>query len=376
MEISELYRALEFSRCAERYRDKVIAIGLSRNTPFRDLVLDFKVLAAHGAKVVITAADPNFELQREIALSNAHGSNFCLIQATEPREVGSYELSVNIAQVQSALDAGQMPVIVYHCLTEQTSRIEAAQELGKSTALKLNAQKIIFVSQAGRAMQEKMPSKRVLHDEIDAFCKQLDELNFGHFEPSVRFVEGLLQDGVPDIAFLAGMPGQICQEILTLEGAGLLFSRVARSHVRQAELSDISDIAFQIRPQVEAGRILPVSENEIAQNIRNFWVYEIDGQIVSLLRLKLYGDWAEIATGSTVFRDRGYGRLSQLFAHVLTEAKRREIAVIFGVGISPKMEASLIPLGFEEKTHDELPQAWQDQYDKTRPSRAFALRLS
>ncbi|MDH3856578.1 MAG: hypothetical protein OEV07_01170 [Gammaproteobacteria bacterium] len=116
MDISDLYRALEFSHYAERYRDNVLAIGLSRNTPFHDLVLDFKVLAAYGIKVVILAPDPNFELEKEIALSNAHGTNFSLIQAQEPKLAGSFDLKVNLSQINSALDLGEMPVIVYHCL--------------------------------------------------------------------------------------------------------------------------------------------------------------------------------------------------------------------------------------------------------------------
>ncbi len=375
MEISELYRALEFSRCADRYRDEVLAVGLSQNTPFSDLILDFKVLAAHGAKLVITAADPNFELQREIALSNAHGRDFCLIQATEPREVGSYDLSVSVQQVQAALSCGQTPVIVYHCLTEQTSQIEAVQKLGKQTALDLNAKKVIFISQGAQALEDAMTKTRIQYGEFSAFYDRLAAAKLPEFEKSVRFVEGLLADGIPEVAFIVGKPGQLCREVLTHEGAGILFSNVSRSQIRQAELSDIRDISFQIRPQIEAGRILPVTENEIAQGIRNFWVYEIDGQIVSLLRLKVYGDWAEIATGSTIFRDRGYGRLSEMFVHVLTEAKKRGVKAIFAVGISPKMEKSLIPQGFVERSHEDLPQAWQDQYDKDRPSKAFVLAL-
>ena len=37
MDIPDLYRALEFSHYAERYRDHVLATGLSLNTPFHDL---------------------------------------------------------------------------------------------------------------------------------------------------------------------------------------------------------------------------------------------------------------------------------------------------------------------------------------------------
>ena len=376
MEISELYRAIEFSSCAERYRDKVIAVGLSNNTQFSDLILDFKVLFAHGAKLVITAADPDFTLQREIALSNVHGTNFCLIQAQEPQAQGSYDLSVSVPQVRAALDNGQTPVIVYHCMTEQTSRIEAAEKLGKQTAIALNAQKVIFLSQQAAQLEEKLSKTRVTLGGFDKFVERLKSDGLERFERSVRFVEGLLEDGIQEVAFLVGKPGQLCQEVLTHEGAGILFGKESRGRIRQAELSDISDIAFQIRPQIEAGRILPVSENEIAQNIKNFWVYDIDGQIVSLLRLKDYGDWAEIATGSTIFRDRGFGRLSELFVHVVQEARKRKIKVIFGVGVSPKMEKALIPQGFVEKKHSELPKAWQDQYDMSRESRAFALELS
>ena len=35
----------------------------------------------------------------------------------------------------------------------------------------------------------------------------------------------------------------------------------------------------------------------------------------------------------------------------------------------------LLSLDFREVEHRELPQAWQDQYDLSRPSRAFALEL-
>ena len=79
MDVLDLYRALEFSHYAERYRDHVLAIGLSLNTPFHELVLDFKVLVAYGLKLVIMAPDPEFELEREIALSNTHGTNYSLI---------------------------------------------------------------------------------------------------------------------------------------------------------------------------------------------------------------------------------------------------------------------------------------------------------
>ncbi len=373
MDVSDLYRALEFSHYAERYRENIIAIGLSLNTPFHDLVLDFKVLAAYGIKLVIMAPDPNFELEREIALSNTHGTKFSLIQAQEPSKAGSYDLKVNLSQVEAAIELGETPVVVYHCLTPQTAQIEAAQKLGEYVATHLKAKKIIFLSQQAQQLEGALSRTRVTYDQFDNFFEQLHETGMERFDDNMRYVKSLLKNDVSEVAFLVGKSGVLCQEVFTHEGAGILFSKIAHSEIRQAELRDISDIAFQIRPEVESGRILPVEENTIAQNLHNFWVYEIDGQIVSVMCLKEYGDWVEIATGSTIFRDRKYGRASELFMHLFEEAKKRGVKGIFGVSIDPKMEKKLAPLGFVEVQHSELPQAWQDQYDESRSSRTFAL---
>ena len=375
MDVSDLYRALEFSHYAERYRNNVLAIGLSLNTPFKDLILDFKVLGAYGIKVVIMAPDPNFELEREIALSNTHGTNFSLIQAKEPKTEGSYDLTVNINQIEAALELGEMPVVVYHCLTPQTARVEAAQELGQYIAQHMGAKKIIFISQSAQILEETVSKTRVLYEGLEQFCTRLREVNLEKFVDSVQHVQQLLKDGTPEVAFLVGKPGVLCKEVFTHEGAGMLFSKVEQRKIRQAELRDISDITFQLRPEIEAGIILPVDENTIIKNLHNFWVYEIDGTIVSILRLKEYDGWIEIATGSTLLRDRSSGRGTEMFAHLLEEAKKRKAKAVFGVGLSPKMKEKLLPLGFREMERHEMPTSWQESYDQSRPSRAFALML-
>ena len=319
------------------------------------------------------APDPKFELEREIALSNTHGTNFSLVQAQEPKSSGSYDLTVNLSQVEAALELGETPIVVYHCLTPQTTQIKAPQKLGKYIATKLKAKKVIFLSQQAQQLEDVLSRTRVTYDEFDRLYDRLHETNMGRFEENIRYVQSLLESNVAEVAFLVGKPGVLCQEVFTHEGAGILFSKIVHSEIRQAELRDICDITFQIRPQIESGRVLPVEENTIAQNLHNFRVYEIDEQIVSVMRLKEYGDWVEIATGSTIFRDRKYGRASELFMHLFEEAKRRGVKGVFCVGINPKMELKLVPLGFIEVQHSELPQAWQDQYDTSRSSRAFAL---
>lgn len=373
MEISELYRALELSHYSGRYKGHVLAVGMSLNTPFHDLVLDFKVLAAYGIKVVIMAPDPNFELEREIALSNTHGTNFSLIQAQEPQTAGSYDLKVNLSQVEAALELGETPVVAYHFLTPQTSLIQAPMKLGKYIATHLKAKKVIFLSQSAQRLEDALSRTRVNYEEYDQFFERLHESGLGIFEESMRYIQSLLKSGISEVAFLVGKAGVVCQEVFTHEGAGILFSKISHSTIRQAELRDISDIVFQIRPHVESGRILPVEENAIAQDLQNFWVYEIDGQIVSIMRLKEYGDWAEIATGSTIFRDRKLGRALELFNLIFEEAVKRRFKGVFCVSNNSMVQQKLATSGFDEVQFDELPQTWQKQYNSSRSSKAFRL---
>lgn len=375
MDVADLYKALEFAHYGARLRGRILIIALSRNTPFQDLVLDFKVLTAYQLQLVIIAPDPRFELEREVALSNTHGTNFNLIQTQEPQRPDCEGLTVNIKQVRAALDNGEMPIVVHHGLTPQTAHLEALERLVRQVAVDLRARKILFVGQQVQELEDAVSKTRIPYESLQTLYGRLDELKMSRYQPRLRYVQSLLESGVPEIAYLVGKPGRICQEVFTHEGAGILFSRIQRSLIRHAELADISDIVFQLRPQIDEGRILPVDENTIAQDLRNFWVYEINGQIVAVMRMKDYGEWLEIGTGSTLFRDRKSGRAGELIRHLIAEARDRQKKGVFGVGIDPRLANSLIPLGFREAAPSELPRAWQDQYDFARASRAFVLEF-
>ena len=90
------------------------------------------------------------------------------------------------------------------------------------------------------------------------------------------------------------------------------------------------------------------------------------------MRLKEYGEWGEIAIGSTIFRDRKFGRASELFNHIFEEAKKRRFKGVFCVSNNPKVQQKLESSGFVEVKFNELPHAWQEQYDLSRLARAFA----
>jgi N-acetylglutamate synthase-like GNAT family acetyltransferase len=248
------------------------------------------------------------------------------------------------------------------------------EAMARDVVLGLGAKRVIGFAQTA-ALEAAVKSRRVTLPELRALRERLPGTPAAPWGPRLGFVEAGLEAGVSEIIYLNGAPGNLCQELLTHEGVGILFSRSDDSVVRRAELRDVSDIMIQLRPAIAAGRILPVTENEIAEHIDDFWVYVVDDRIVSSLRVKRWDDWVELATGATVVRERGRGRAGTLLQRVIAELERDErIAGLFGLSIDPRIEV-LGTLGFTEVDRSELPESWKHHYDMTRPSRAFAKRL-
>jgi amino-acid N-acetyltransferase len=375
MDLNELYRAFEFAHYAERLRGSLSLIALSRNTRIEDILFDLKVLAAFQARVVLFVPDPRFVLARTLALLNTHGGRFRLIEADEPRNMATDRLSVNFEYIQAALEDGQIPVIAHHGLTTKGAAIASAEAMVLEAGLALRASRFIGLAQTA-SLEAVVKSRRVTLPELRELRERVAGTPAAPWEPRLRFIESGLVAGVPESSYLTGKPGNLCQELLTHEGVGILFTPSDESVVRRAELRDISDIMIQLRPAIAEGRILPVTDNEIAEHIEDFWVYVVDDRIVSCMRAKHWGDWVELATGATIQRERSRGRAGGLMQRVIAELERDErVAGLFGLSIDPRIERSLGGLGFVEVDRNELPESWRRGYDMSRPSRAFAKRL-
>jgi N-acetylglutamate synthase-like GNAT family acetyltransferase len=375
MDMNDMYRAFEFAHHAERLRGSLSVVGLSRNTRLHDLLVDLKVVAAFRARVVLVVPDPEFKLQRTLALLNTHGGRFRLIEADEPRNPQVDRLSVNLKYIEAALQDDHLPVIAHHGLTTKGAAIESAEAMVRDIALGLNASRCIGLAQTA-ALEAVIKRRRVVLPEMRELYEALAGTPLAAWEPRLRFVETALAAGVPELTWITGAPGNLCQELFTHEGLGILFCRSDESVIRRAELRDVTDIMIQLRPAIAEGRILLLTENDIAEHIDEFWVHVVDDRVVSTVRAKHWGDWVELATGSTIIRERNRGRASSLMMRAIEELERDERVVgLFGLSIDPRAEAGLGSLGFAEIDRRELPEPWRRNYDMSRPSRAFAKPL-
>ncbi len=117
--------------------------------------------------------------------------------------------------------------------------------------------------------------------------------------------------------------------------------------IRKARTSDAISIYTLINDYAKEGLLLPKSLNAIYENIRDFWVYEEDEQIVACCALHVvWEDLAEIKSLAVKkeYTNRGIGY--KLVERCLQEAKelgiKRVFALTYAVGFFEKFGFSVV----------------------------------
>jgi N-acetylglutamate synthase-like GNAT family acetyltransferase len=382
MNSRELFQALEFAHYAERFRDNVFVIAFPRDIPFQALLLDIKVLVGYHIKVVMVVPDPEFKLEEVISTSNKRGTRLQLWMVTDALYGPGQEdgLGIDLEKMGRGLAQGKSQVIAYHQepnLQEQggAQPVEATYSLAAVLARRLEAHKLFLIGKPAAELEQAISRTHVTLDELAPMRDKLGQAGLAHLEPLLAFIGDNLNEGIPDIVLLEGQNTQLFGEVFTHDGAGILFNPSRRASIRQARVGDTTDIALLLRPEIEAGRILPVDEETVERNIRHFWIYEVDGLMVGVARLKPYGTWAELAHFSTLPRYRGKGRARDLALSMIEQARKMQHDAVFALSIDPRMWEFFQSLGFRESPREKLPPEWQSQYDFSRPSHAFLLEL-
>ena len=382
-ETRELFRALELAHYAERFRERLFVIALPAEAAFSQLVMDFKVLASYRIQVLLVTRDPDFGLQEAISRANKRGSRFQLSLLTElllsPQDDA---LLVDFERVRTSLAQGYTPVIAYHGSNfpdspqaAEPQDVERIFSLAARVALEMEARKLLLVTPVAEALRGALPRSSVQMSELEGLPERLREAGLESALPLCRFVSEQLTRGLPDVVLLEARSGHLFREVFTYDGAGILFTPTRSARVRRGELRDVTDISLLLRPEVEAGNILPVPESHIEANIHNYWVYEIDGMPVGQACIKRHGDDAEMAQFATLPRYRGRGRARELAQFLVDEARRQGCGRVFALSIDPRMWEFFQSLGFEPVEREVLPLEWRRNYDLSRPSRAFLKDL-
>ncbi|MBN2792182.1 MAG: GNAT family N-acetyltransferase [Desulfuromonadales bacterium] len=359
---TQMLNALELFHYANKFRSHLFAIVLENCRAVDELMLDIRMLNAACIRILVLHP-PSREAADAFARWQQRGFPFHLYPDMAPQQV--------CENADFSIDPTSVPVCELNL--EAFAKPYGLTRAALQVAENIGADKIFFL---GREKGLILGDKFLSHLHPEALGKYLQEES--RFNIETEKLNLLMQASVctgVEVVLVNSNMGSLFEEIFTHRGSGSLLTSDYPNVIRQGQNSDLMDLFMLIKHEVLSGSILPLSEETLADNINNYFVFTVNGSIVAAATLVDYGQAAELAKFCTLPRYQGKGRAIQLATSMIEKALERKMEYVFALSINPKMWTFFKNLGFREVDRTELPQQWQDQYNFSRPSKAFRLIL-
>ncbi len=183
--------------------------------------------------------------------------------------------------------------------------------------------------------------------------------------PRIHLLDGRLLDG-------------LLNEIFSNEGVGTLIHGNEYQQIRQATKRDVRAIYNLTRQAVKREELLHRTQAAIEKNIEQFFVFEIDENIIACVSLQLYADKSKAAEVGSLYvmpfyHRRGIGKKMVDYACLM--AKERGATTVLALSTQAFSFFTSV-LGFEEADKDALPESRLKAYEESgRNSKVMLRRL-
>ena len=129
--------------------------------------------------------------------------------------------------------------------------------------------------------------------------------------------------------------------------------------IRKARTGDVPDMQKLINSFADRGELLPRSLNQLYEDIRDFFVAEVEGRLIGACALHVnWGDLAEVKALVVDEEFQGKGLGKQLVQTCLDEARALGISRVFALTYKPDFFRRL---GFQSIDKAELPhKVWSE----------------
>jgi amino-acid N-acetyltransferase len=170
--------------------------------------------------------------------------------------------------------------------------------------------------------------------------------------PRVHIVDGRIFDG-------------LLNEIFSNEGVGSLVYGNDYQQIRKASKRDVRLIYNLTRAAVKREELLHRTQQAIEKNIDQFFVFEIDENIIACVTLYFYPDKPQLAEIGSLYvlpfyHNRGIGK--KMVEYACLQAKERGVTGVIALSTQSFGFFSNV-CGFEEATKDVLPEARLKLYE-------------
>lgn len=171
----------------------------------------------------------------------------------------------------------------------------------------------------------------------------------------------------------AKIDGVLPCEIFSDLGSGTMIYTSNYGKLRPMEQTDIPSVLGMMSPFVEAGKILPRTNNDLLLNLSDYIVYEFDGGIHACSALHVYPDGqGEIAA---VVVDESFAHIGigpKMMDYLIKKAKDEKLKSLF---IMTTQSADWFEkLGFAADTIDSLPAERKVKWTPERNSKVYRLK--
>lgn len=233
----------------------------------------------------------------------------------------------------------------------------------------LKAEKLMFITTNNGVAEGGRLSAQFSVSECEAYLKanrrELPPEMTSKLEHGIR----ACRNGVARVHIIDGrQDGSLLGEIFSSEGVGTMIHANEYVAIRPAKKKDAGVIHGMIRDSVHTQQLLPRTRKEIVENISDFYVFEIDNNIVGCVGLKLYPDEApDLAELECLYveenhANQGIGRKLMLF----TEARARELGKRHLLALSTQAFNYFQQKGgFKEASPDALPPSRRTRYESS-----------
>lgn len=248
-------------------------------------------------------------------------------------------------------------------------------------AIALGATKVLFLTEgngftAGGELRRQIP---VADLETMLGSPEADALSRSHRSKAAQALRGV-KSNIARVHILDGrIHDGLIREVFSNEGVGTLIYGNEYQQIRKARRDDVALIYHLTRSGVAKEELLHRSMHDIERKIDDFYVYEIDGNIMACVLLDRFADQPETREMCSLFvhpiyQSQGIGRKLVNFVcqQAQAEGARRIVALS-----TQNYQYFKSVFGFDDATPDILPPARRERYEASaRKSKVLCRELS
>src|SRR5271154_1434223 len=231
----------------------------------------------------------------------------------------------------------------------------------------LKAIKLIFITAQDGLRYNQQLIRQMLVSELQNLLQQ----NSPGFVPEIlskaQHAAQACKSGVPRVHIINGKVDEgLLAEVFSNEGIGTLIYADEYQAIRKAMRKDIRHIMALIKPSIQGEQLVKRTRSSIDKHVNEYYVFEIDNNIVGLIALHSQPDskYLELASLAVnpAHEHRGIGTKLALFVENL--AREQGVERIFCLS-TQAFTFFQHNLGYSEGTPDDLPPARREKYEQS-----------